>query len=73
MTASDETSFSSRKIPVADWALAVHLRGLIECRCRMHLEDSVEQGQTSEDQGESKVWSVLSCALNGWLNSSSFK
>lgn len=29
MTASDETSFSSRKIPVADWALAVHLRGLI--------------------------------------------
>ena len=60
MTDSEETSFSSRKIPVADWALAVDLSGLIECHYRMHLEDSVEKGQTSEDQGESKFWSVLS-------------
>lgn len=51
---SDETSLSSRKIPIADWALAVDLRGLIEYHYRSHLEDSVEKGQTSEDQGESE-------------------
>lgn len=43
MTASDETSFSSRKIPVADWALAGDLGGLIQCHYRMHLEDSAER------------------------------
>lgn len=46
MTASDETSFSSRKIPVADWAMAGDLGGLIQCHYRMHLEDSVEKDKT---------------------------
>lgn len=53
MPASDETSLSSRKIPVADWTLAVDLSGLIEGHYRMHLEHSVEKGQTSEDKDAS--------------------
>lgn len=49
MPASGETSLSPLKIPVADWTLAVDLSGLIECHYRMHLEHSVEKGQTSEE------------------------
>lgn len=60
MATSDEISFSSRKFPIADLALEFDRSGLIKCHYRMHLEDSVEKGQTSEDQGESKVQSVLS-------------
>lgn len=55
MTGPNETAFSSRKMPMADWALAVGLSGLIECHYRMHLEDSVGEGQTSEDQGETEA------------------
>lgn len=43
MTASDETFFPSKKIPGADWALAVDLSGLRQCHYRMHLEDSGER------------------------------
>lgn len=59
MPACDETALSSRKIPAADWTLAVDLSGLIECHYRMHREHSVEKGQASEDSGASEAWSVL--------------
>lgn len=43
----------------AHGALALGLSGLAECHCRVQPEPSAGTGQASEDQGESKAWSVL--------------
>lgn len=69
MTVSDETFFSSSKIPVADWALAVDLSGLIE----YHYKNAPGRFCGKETNLRRPRWiQGLIWTLNGGLNSSSF-